>query len=341
MEWLALDVGGANLKVADGRGYAHSKSFALWRSPDRLADELRALIDQAPGADALAVTMTGELADCYESKADGVRSIVAAVTAAAGSKTIAVYQVDGTWASPDEVAAAPRLAAASNWRALAEYVHRGSFERPALLIDLGSTTADVIPLDEHGPCPAGLTDAQRLLAGELVYTGVDRTPLGAVVQRLPLGGVMCPVAAEHFATTADAYLLLGEMPPDAANTDTADGRPRTIAAARGRLARMLCADLTELSPTDIELAAAAIRDAQLQSLAAAAEHVAARLGQPPRTLVLSGQGEHLLRRLAAQLPWRSSTRSLSQEWGADASRCAPAHALAALAREAHPLGGGR
>ena len=68
MKWLALDIGGANLKVADGRGHAESFPFELWRQPSHLAQELRTLIARSPACDHIAATMTGELADCFESK---------------------------------------------------------------------------------------------------------------------------------------------------------------------------------------------------------------------------------------------------------------------------------
>ena len=41
---IGIDVGGANLKLADGRGFHLSRPFALWRHPERLAAELKALL---------------------------------------------------------------------------------------------------------------------------------------------------------------------------------------------------------------------------------------------------------------------------------------------------------
>ena len=79
MSWLGLDIGGANLKAANAAGWAQSIPFALWRDPAGLAAALAELIAQAPAADRLAVTMTGELCDCFRTKAEGVRHILAAV----------------------------------------------------------------------------------------------------------------------------------------------------------------------------------------------------------------------------------------------------------------------
>jgi uncharacterized hydantoinase/oxoprolinase family protein len=80
-------------------------------------------------------------------------------------------------------------------------------------------------------------------------------------------------------------------------------------------------------------AATAVRDAQVALLEDAIRRVAASLGGQPRTLVLSGHGEFLLRDLVARLSWNCQLQSLSQELGAELSRCAPAHALAVLAGE--------
>ena len=164
MNAIALDVGGANLKAADGCGFAVSRSFPLWRAPERLADELRALIAAAPRADRIAVTMTGELADCYETKSIGVGAILDAIDLAAGGRPVAVYLTEGRFATSEEARGNPLAAAASNWRALAEFANRFVNEWPVLLLDLGTTTADVIPLAASGPSPQGCTDTNRLLS---------------------------------------------------------------------------------------------------------------------------------------------------------------------------------
>lgn len=333
MNCLAIDVGGANLKAADGRGYAASRPFAVWRRPERLGMELRRLIESGPPSDYLAVTMTAELADCFSTKAEGVREILAAVQSAAGDRPIEVYQADGELVSAVSACRAPLLAAASNWHALASFANRFVSQWPALLIDLGSTTADVIPLDAQGPTASGLTDSERLVSGELVYTGVERTPVCALMASLPWHGVECPLAAELFATTADAYLMLGETPEEPDNCDTADGRPRTWPHALARLARMVCADADSFGPEDARQAAAAVRHAQLDLLQAAVEKVVSRLRESPQTVIVSGHGEFLLRHLLGRLPWQADVLSLSHRLGPDVSRCAPAHALAVLAQE--------
>ena len=334
MSWLALDIGGANIKIADGKGYAQSLAFPLWKYPEQLADTLARLLAEAPRADSIAVTMTGELADCYATKAEGIARILDAVEQASEGRSVCVYLCDGRLVSVGTARAKALLAGASNWHVLAAFVGRflgGAGQ--GVLIDIGSTTCDLIPLDASGPCAIGKTDPERLAASELVYTGIRRSPVCAVVSQLPWRGKPCPVAQEFFATTQDAYLLLGELPEEPHNCDTADGRPLTQANAHARLARSICADTTMYSMPDAVLAAKAIREAQLNLLSRAARHVLERMPTAPETLVLSGQGEFLATELITQLKLSGKAISLSTELGPDISAAACAHALAVLARE--------
>jgi (4-(4-[2-(gamma-L-glutamylamino)ethyl]phenoxymethyl)furan-2-yl)methanamine synthase len=336
MKWLALDVGGANLKAADGRGYADVRPFALWKAPDQLTAQLGAQISSAPRCDGVVATMTGELADCYATKAEGVTSITEAIASAAAGREVAVYSTSGEFLPVDVANRRPLDVAASNWHALAAFAVRFCEGRVALLIDIGSTTADLIPLAATGPAAKGRTDPERLMSGELVYTGVERTPVSAIVSHLLWRGAECPTASELFATSADAHLLLGSLPEEANNLDSADGRPRTFAMARARLARTVCADSTMFSEDDAQCAARAICDAQLAQLEVAIKLVLQRMPEPPEIVILSGHGEFLGRALVERLSWgppRPEVLSLNRLLGPHLSRCAPAHALAVLADE--------
>ena len=333
MNWLALDIGGANIKTADGRGFARSYPFALWREPSLLAQEVRAAISEAPPADHLAITMTGELADCFESKTAGVRFILEAVQTGSDNRHTRVYLVDGRFVTPQVALTMPRLAAASNWHALARFAGRHAPTAAALLIDVGSTTCDIIPLQDGKPAARGKTDTQRLLSGELVYTGVERSPLCTVLRQAPYRGGACPVVQEVFATMRDAYLILDVIPDDPADTSTADGKPATTPFARTRLARMLAADTEEFNHRDAVQLAQAAANAQAEQLAAGIRQVIESLSAAPQKIIFSGHGEFLARRSLDILHMTLPTVSLTKEFGVAVSRCAPAHALAVLARE--------
>jgi probable H4MPT-linked C1 transfer pathway protein len=261
MSWLGLDIGGANLKAADGRGWARVVPFELWRKPAGLTAALADLLGGAPAASGLAITMTAELCDCFSSKSDGVQQILTATEQVAGNRKKQVYLVDGRFVSIAEARNQPQLAAASNWHALARFACRFVTKNTGILIDVGSTTTDIIPLRDGRPSPQGFNDTDRLVAGELVYTGVGRTPVCAIVDWLPFRDKRCPVAAELFATAADAYVVLDQLPEQEDFTGTADGRPLTKQLSCARLARMICADASTFCLCDAELVAARIRDA--------------------------------------------------------------------------------
>jgi (4-(4-[2-(gamma-L-glutamylamino)ethyl]phenoxymethyl)furan-2-yl)methanamine synthase len=333
MSWLALDIGGANIKAANGDGYAQSHGFAMWKQSPRLAQQLRAVIYEAPPSDHLAVTMTGELADCFESKAAGVRFILQAVHSAADNRHCRIYLVDGRFVGPQVALSAPQLAAASNWHALARFAGRYATTGTALAIDVGSTTCDVIPLVDGKPSAVGTTDTQRLLSRELVYTGVERSPLCAVISHAPYRGKPCPVVHEVFATVQDAYLILEKISEDSANTQTADGKPATKLHARNRLARMIAADDQEFDHKDARAMAECVADAQVSRLAGAIQQVSGTLPMQPHIAIISGQGEFLAREALDFLHYDCSVVSVGNELGGAVSRCAPAHALAVLARE--------
>jgi probable H4MPT-linked C1 transfer pathway protein len=334
MNWSGIDIGGAYLKLADGCGFADAFHFALWESPRRLALELRTLLAHAPSSDHLAVTMTGELADCFDNQAEGVRFILQALEDAADGRHTRVYLKNGMFVTPQVAVSRPAEVAAANWHALARFASRYAGDDPALLIDIGSTTCDIIPIQQGQPSSLGTTDTERLLTGELVYTGVERSPVCAVTHSVTYRGKQCPVAAEVFATTRDVYIILGELREDTATRLTADGRPGTKPAARARLGRMICADSEAFHHRDAVMLAQAVADAQAGRVATAIQRVVAQMPQAPAVCIISGHGEFLARRALSETMFTPQIISLAAEVGSKVSRCAPAHAIAILAREA-------
>ncbi|MBA4063773.1 MAG: H4MPT-linked C1 transfer pathway protein [Isosphaera sp.] len=337
---LGLDIGGANLKAATRDKRAASVPFALWKQPDKLPAALADLVAKFPDAEELAVTMTGELCDCFETKRDGVAAILAAVRFASGGRRIRVWSTDGVFVTADEAKADHLKVAAANWHALATFAGQYTFNRPGILIDTGSTTTDVIPLLHGKPMARGRTDRERLRSGELVYTGVRRTPVAAV-----LGST---VAAEYFATTHDAYLLLGKVAEDPADRDTADGRPATLPFAHARLARMIGGDAETVTREEAAGLAEEVMDKQIRLI----EYGIAQAGGTLRSIlraselpagvrfVVSGSGEFVLRELFARglkldrdVVGLGQVRSLTDQLGPAVSACAPAYAVAVLAAE--------
>jgi probable H4MPT-linked C1 transfer pathway protein len=363
---LGLDIGGANLKAATPEKQAISVPFPLWKQPDQLPAALAELVAKFPDAEELAVTMTGELCDCFETKRDGVNAIIKAVRGASGGRPIHVWSTDGAFLNSEEAKQNHMKVAAANWHALATFAGQYALSGPAILIDIGSTTTDVIPLLDGKPVPQGKTDRERMRSSELIYTGARRTPVCAL-----LGS---QVAAEFFATSRDAYLLLGQVAESATDCDTADGRSATRANAHARLARMIGGDAQTVSLEDATSLADDVALKQIRLIEYGIENAIghlttidpsscsrSRIGEALRLLmqtpskqpivfVISGSGEFIARELFARdfhcpTSLGSHTRdpvdlqnvhSLTDQLGPEVSACAPAYAVAVLATERQP-----
>jgi len=77
--------------------------------------------------------------------------------------------------APADAVGQPDTVASANWLASAGFAARHLDQ--ALFIDLGSTTTDILALCGGAVQALGMTDAERLVSEELLYTGVTRTPV--------------------------------------------------------------------------------------------------------------------------------------------------------------------
>lgn len=344
MTVVGWDIGGANLKQATSDGRAWSVPFPLWREPQGLAAQLRQLLRLVESEiSAVAITMTGELADCFATKAEGVDFILNAAEQAATDLRLAVWSIPAGLVPLSIARSQPLMVAAANWHALACWAVRYvpvlcRTQPPAsgLLIDIGSTTTDIIPLVQGRPASRGVTDPTRLQAGELLYTGIRRTPLCALLSEVVWRGQPTPVAAELFATTYDLYLLLGDLPENPADHHTANGQPATRAAAHDRLARMLCADRHELSLDEAIALARQWANRQEAQIAACVQRALHTLPHGCQAVILSGAGEFLARRALCRVPELADVHvvTLSSAVGAATAEAAAAAAVAVLFHEA-------
>lgn len=228
---IGIDVGGANLKVVDRSG-AHIHYCPLWTEAPLAA----MLENYAADGENAAVVMSGELADSFRSKAEGIAFIVDAVREHFPDAIF--YGTDGMFHDR----AVPELAAA-NWLVSADYLR--SLYPDAVLLDVGSTTADVVPLGRFDDL-LGLTDLLRLQRGYLVYTGMLRTNVATILRAVEINGIFTPVSTEYFACSGDAHLVLGTIRAEDYTSATPDGGPVSVDAALRRLARVVCSDLEEI-----------------------------------------------------------------------------------------------
>ena len=297
---IGLDIGGANTKgaVVDGdlRVRIVSKPYEVWRELQAMAGVIAEVVgrlglDGAP----VALTTTAELVDVFASKREGVLHVLDAARRALPGRRLRVMTTGGELVGMDAARAAPLACAAANWMATALLVARAVPD--AILVDCGGTTTDLIPIAEGVVVAEGRSDLERLLAGELVYTGALRTNIGAVLSHVPIGGRPCPVTAERFAITADAHLLRGSLTPEQCTCSFPDDRGTSLGEVRSRLARVVCADPEQLAHGDMEAIAEAVEEAQIATIAMALDRVASRLA-PDVPVVAVGVGAFLAREAA-------------------------------------------
>ncbi len=333
---LGWDIGGVNTKLArlrhdtDGSVLRSiSLPYEVQRSPETLVDVLHTAAVKAGAEphDVHAITMTAELSQAFRTKREGVGFVLDSLDTAFPGSVTYVYTVDGEFIGPREARERPLSVGASNWAATASWV--GRMFPTCVLIDIGTTSSDLIPIINGKIVAVGQTDPERLLSGELVYSGALRTPAEAVTPMVPLWGGEARVAADGFALIGDAHLWRGSLTSEDYTCRAPDGRPATRSYAGERLARMVCADRDMLDDSAIDAIATALADAQVRTLVQALERLRARW--PAIDLaVITGLGDFVAREAAQGA--RLATVSLADSLG-DASRTAPAAAVAWLLTE--------
>jgi (4-(4-[2-(gamma-L-glutamylamino)ethyl]phenoxymethyl)furan-2-yl)methanamine synthase len=329
---IGWDVGGAHLKAArvdEGRLVAALQvPSPLWRGLEQLEAALAAVTARLGTADRHAATMTGELADIFTDRADGVARLAAILARHVAPAELSLYAGRAGWLPPKAAAAHVEDIASANWHASASLA--AHHVPDALFCDMGSTTTDIVPICDGAVRAGGYTDAQRLSCGELVYTGLTRSFVMALGARAPFGGVWTTLACEYFATAADVYRILGELPEDADQLPSADHREKTVAAAIARLARMVGRDAGEVDGGAWRDLAAWFAEAQLRQIVDGASLVISRGGLSREAPVIgAGVGRHVMARLAARVERRYV--DFAALVGTEAGMCAPAVAVALLA----------
>lgn len=339
IDLVGWDIGGANVKAAHlqlEKGeilslQVASQPFEIWRARDQLPQVLQSCLAAVSSALVLvphAVTMTAELSDVFATKREGVQFVFDSLQAAFPAAPLYALSLAGQFEPLEAARKHPLDFAAANWVATAQWLARQFPD--CLLVDVGSTTTDIIPILDGRLAATGRTDLERLASGELVYTGVLRTNVAAIVQAVPVQGRLCRVASEYFAISGDVHLILGHISPDDYQCPTPDGRPPTPDSARARLARLVCADTEQLSPAEIDTLAGYIYHRQIRQIEDGLSQVISRFPHLAEVPVLAlGSGAFLAAEAAYRL--KLKPRSLPLTWNQAASAVAPGVAAPCVA----------
>ncbi|MDD1720729.1 MAG: H4MPT-linked C1 transfer pathway protein, partial [Euryarchaeota archaeon] len=317
-----IDIGGANTKVASTSGKTDSYYLPLWKE-NSLTDLLR-LIKEEFDPTNVGVVMTAELADAFKTKRDGVHCVASCVRSVFAQPYF--FSIEGKFLQTIDDTRW-NMFAASNWAASAAFL--GDKIHDCIFADVGSTTCDVIPI-KGGKSLASATDFQRLCRDELIYMGVLRTNLAALLSTISLKGRRYRLSSELYAITADVHRFLGNISEAQYTCDTPDGGPRDTEACMQRIARMLLCDVDELGKENIFHIARAVERTQVSMLASALAKHAIEHGL--NLVVGAGLGEFIIAQAAAARGLECCP--LSHLFSKHVAEVFPAYATAQLLQQA-------
>jgi probable H4MPT-linked C1 transfer pathway protein len=300
-----FDIGGANTDIAvvefDSKGkIIDIKSdycyLPMWTKKDELSSTLIELLgSDMDEIDGVGVAMTAELADGYLNKTEGVIDIIDRV-----KKTfdlpLGFVGLNGML-DYEGVKNNPLALAAANWIATAPLA--AHIYPDCVLIDIGSTTTDIIPIKNGKECARGRTDLERLGTSELVYTGALRTNVATILDKVPLKNRWVRVASELFAVSADVHLVLGNIDPADYTTETPDSGGISKEDCLLRLSRVVCGDLDSLSQKEVLEIAQHIYRIQVEKVAEALKEVTGR--ENLDLVVATGLGMNIIGSKAAEI----------------------------------------
>ncbi|MFA5365427.1 MAG: hydantoinase/oxoprolinase family protein [Candidatus Bathyarchaeia archaeon] len=340
---LGLDIGGANTKASflttkNGTVQEHKnvlQYFPVWKSgKNGLSTVLQKIKQTLTGStllDAVAVTITAELSDAYQTKKEGINHVLDAVCQVFGESKVLVLDVDANLLQVNQARTAPLRVSSANWAATGWMVSQ--LFKNGVVIDVGSTTTSIIPVVNGKVAAWGKTDLEKLQNGELVYTGSLRTNVAAIVNGIPIRGVMARVSSELFAQSGDVHLILGNITEQDYTAETVDGREKTKNSAYARLARVVCADTDMLSTQEIEEMAQYVYRKQVEQISEGLKQVYCRTKTHTKeqVAVVTGFGRNFLAKKAAQTVGFTKVVDLQQLLGSEACVVSPSVGVALLA----------
>lgn len=339
---IGWDVGGAHVKAAviDPNGKVvnvFQVPCPLWKGIDYLNKAISRVLSIAPVKKYRhSITMTGELVDLFDNRDQGVMQIIKAMRNNLIGDELEIYAgIDGFIKLENVQRNHYAVIASANWLAAASLVATKLGE--GLFVDIGSTTTDILLLADKKVQAIGLTDYQRMISEELVYTGIIRTAVMAVAQSTYFNGHYMGLMAEYFATMADVYRLTGELNEMHDLTDTADGAEKTVLASAKRLSRMTGYDYSENDLSLWQQFAQNIKSQQKNKIKnACKKHLSRNLLPRNSYFIGAGVGRFLVEQIAAELGYayfdfsQLCEQKLNTE-SVDTADCAPAVSVALLA----------
>jgi hypothetical protein len=323
---LGLDIGGANTKYTSlDEGYGEkileqkTIPLELYKTPESLAPMLKKIIRDTKPTD-IAITMTAELCDIFHNRNSGVFWIIDQLYSVCTEIPLYFFSIEGGFIQPPINQRMAPLVASANWAATVWWL--STLVEDAIVVDIGSTTTDILPIKGGKSAVLGRNDFERSRYGELVYCGYLRTHPMAVTSSVNIDGVVTPICPEYFSTMGDLHLILGEIDSNAYTIATPDGGPKSKRGAMARLSRLFLTDPEQLKEDQLKLIAKQIVEMHTVILFEKIEFVATKSGLQHDPVIFIGAGKFYKERVNQWIGNRNPNRLLqSQLIGIDPSSC--------------------
>lgn len=276
---MGLDIGGANTKAAlilfknDDivKSFSYIEYFPFWeKTINDIPDMLRRIVENLANKnnfklktiEYIAVTITAELSDAFQTKKEGILTILKALKQVFDKDKLYFITNQGKYINYSSAKSTFYSIAGANWVSTSLFL--GYFHPLCILIDAGSTTIDFIPIVNSIPVTQGKDDISRMLNHELLYTGGLRATIPSITQFVPYHGKLVRISFERFALISDVHLILGNITEDEYINDTADNRSKSLEDCSARLSRIICMDKETITKEELYTIAEYIYEKQLE-----------------------------------------------------------------------------
>ena len=237
MKIIGWDIGGAHIKAAKidfNKKTSKTKQIysPIWKNLNYLKKSIKLIKKKLGKTNYHAITMTAELSDIFPDRKKGVNHVVNLSSKILGEKNIFFYSKKSFLIKKLAIKK-PFELNSMNWHATASFI--SNFFPNCILVDIGSTTTDIIPIKNKKIISKGVSDYQRLKSNELIYLGVLRTPIQAVERKKNL-------INENFANLSDVYRVLNKIPSTFDLLPTLDRKTKNKHDSARRIARIFGKD---------------------------------------------------------------------------------------------------
>lgn len=243
--YFGIDIGGAHLKVVGLNKnkkviFAKQYKCPVWRGPELIIQKLK-IFKNLSTKSIMGITMTAELCDNFINRKDGVKKIIDCTQMIKCKK----YYFTKNKANRFKKKPSYKDVASMNWLATAEFI--SSRITNALIVDFGSTTVDLISIKNKKCTNFFFDDFKRLNNSELIYTGLTRTPIFGITNKVKINKRIYNIIPEFFSNTSDLYRVLKILPDGSDLYKSADGKSKSRLNSLRRIGRSFGLDYNKFN----------------------------------------------------------------------------------------------